>query len=100
MIRRVVGLALLALVLVACGRDDGDDADAALVGLLQDEADWSEQVATCIADRLADEVDREASGAIIRGEGTTDVDTANVYSDTADACDPGSSDATTDVTAG
>ena len=88
MSRLVVGAAVLALVLTGCGGDDGGSGDEDLVRLLQDEADQPEAVAACIADRLADDdqVDRDALDAIIRGEGTTDTDTANAYCDAAEAC--------------
>jgi hypothetical protein len=79
-----------ALLLAACGDDGGGGggADQELVDLLQDEARQPEAIATCVAERLGDDerVDRDELESIIRGEGTTDTDTANAYGDAAIEC--------------
>jgi hypothetical protein len=86
--RWVVGFAVAAVVLVGCGDDGGEgDADAELVELLREEAGQPEAIATCIAGRLEDaDVDRDELVSIIRGEGSTDIDTSNAYGDAAFAC--------------
>lgn len=94
--RLVVVLVLPALLLVAGCGDDGDgggdggagSTDPALVELLQDEAGQPEVIATCVAERVtADErVDPDELEAIVRGEGSADVDTAAAYGDAAFRC--------------
>jgi hypothetical protein len=88
-----VALVVVALVALAgCGGDDGGDGggagDPELVDLLRDETGQTEAIASCIADRVAEdpEVDRGELEAIIRGEGTTDTDTAEAYGDAALGC--------------
>lgn len=85
-----VAAALGGLVLAGCGGDDGggSSADPELVDLLQQETGQTEAIATCIAEKLDgdDTVDPEELEAIIRGEGTEDIDTANAYGDAALAC--------------
>jgi hypothetical protein len=84
----LVAVGVAALVLTGCGDDGGGgDGDADLVRLLQDEGRQPEAVATCVADRLADEdVDRDELEAIIRGDGSTDTGAANAYGDATLAC--------------
>jgi hypothetical protein len=86
--RAVVG-GLLALVLVACG-DDGGEADADLVDLLEDEGGQREDVAECVAERVAedDRVDPDELESIIRGEGSTDTETADAFAEASAACAP------------
>jgi hypothetical protein len=75
----VVVVGLLALVLAGCGDDGGGDAE--LERLLEDEAGQSASTAECIAEELDgnDDVDQDELEAIIRGEGSTDLDTADAY---------------------
>ncbi len=79
-------LGALALALTGCGDDGGGDPE--LVRLLQDEAGQTETTAECIAEALDgnDAVDQDELEAIIRGEGTTDVDTADAYAGAAIEC--------------
>ncbi len=86
--RRVVATAaLVAAVLTGCGDDGGAPDETDLVRLLED-GGQPEAVAECVADRLADDadVDPDALESIIRGEGSTDLDTANAYGDATVAC--------------
>ena len=84
----VVVLGAVALLVVGCGDDGGGGAsDEDLVQLLQDEGGQPESVASCVADRLADEdIDRDELEAIITGEGSTDAEAANAYGDATLAC--------------
>ena len=83
----MVALAVAGLALAGCGDDGGGDVDQDLVQLLQDEAGQPEGVATCVADRLAEEdVDQAELEAIVQGEGSVDTGTANAYQDATFAC--------------
>jgi hypothetical protein len=83
----LIVMGAVALLLVGCGDDGGGDGDADLVQLLQDEGGQPEAVASCVADRLADEdVDRDELEAIIAGEGSSDTEAANAYGDATLAC--------------
>lgn len=86
----LAAVALGVVLLAGCGGDDGDGstADPELVDLLQEETGQTEAIATCIAEKLDgdDAVDRAELEAIIRGEGTEDIDTANAYGDAALEC--------------
>jgi hypothetical protein len=91
-----VALGAVLLVLAGCG-DDGEEggADDGLVQLLQDEAGQPEDVATCVAERLAEaDIDENELRSIIEGEGSVDTATANAYQDATFECtlvdaDPG-----------
>ena len=85
--RLLVALVAAALLLTGCGDDGGGDTDADLVQLLQDEGGQPEAIATCVADRLADEdVDGDELEAIISGDGSTDTAAAEAYGDATLAC--------------
>ncbi len=94
--KRLLPVLVLALVVaVGCGGDDGGSgdggsgsADPALVELLQTEGGQPEVIAVCVAERLAadERVDPDELEAIVRGEGSTDVDTATAYGDAAFGC--------------
>jgi hypothetical protein len=75
----------LVLLLAGCGDDGGDDE---LVQLLQQQAGQTEAIARCIAGKLEgdDSVDRDELESIIRGEGSTDTETATAYSTAALEC--------------
>jgi hypothetical protein len=94
-IRVVVSAAVVAAVVTGCG-DDGGGADREVVQLLEDERDLPTPVAECIADRLVDDdqVDLDELEAIVRGEGSTDVVTADAYTAAVDACDQGEDQST------
>ena len=85
----VLVAALLAGVpaLGGCG-DDGATADPELVDLLQERAGQPEDLARCIAEAVDgdDDVDRAELEAIIRGQGSTDVETADAYADAVESC--------------
>jgi hypothetical protein len=87
-VRRALAAALLVTALAAACGDDGGGGDDDLVELLRTEAGQSESVAGCVAERLeGDEaVDRDELEAIVRGEGSGDVETADAYSAAAAAC--------------
>lgn len=87
--RLLAAVAAALLLLAGCGDDGGGGGggDDELVELLQEEGGQPEDVATCVADRLADEdVDRDEVEAIIRGEGSDDVDAAAAFGDATLAC--------------
>ena len=90
MTRRLLAAgALAALLLAGCGDDGGGgSADPELVDLLREETGQSEVVASCIAEKVEadDRVDGDELEAIIRGDGTEDVDTAAAYGDAAFEC--------------
>ena len=86
----MAALGALVLVLAGCGDDGGDGGeggDAGLVELLQEEAGQPEDVASCVAGRLADaDIDEDELASIIRGEGSVDTATANAYQDATFQC--------------
>lgn len=92
--KRLLLVLVVTVVAVGCGGDDGGgdtgsgSADPALVELLTTEAGQPEVIATCVAERLAadERVDPDELEAIVRGEGSTDVDTATAYGDAAFGC--------------
>jgi hypothetical protein len=86
----VAVLVASALLLAGCGGDGGGEGstDPELVDLLREETGQSEAIASCIAEKVGDDgrVDQDELESIIRGEGTTDTDTAAAYGDAAIEC--------------
>jgi hypothetical protein len=88
-IRQVLLVGVLALGLVACGGDDGggDAGTDGLVQVLRDRLDVAEEQADCIAEQVADaDVDLDEVEAIVRGEGSEDLDAADAYSGATAEC--------------
>ena len=87
--RRAVPLVAVAFALVACSDDGGGGGDDELVDLLRDRGGQTEAVAECTAERLADDdrVDEAELESIIRGEGSTDTETADAFAEATAACE-------------
>jgi hypothetical protein len=84
-VKRAAAAVAFVLLLAGCGDDGGDDE---LVQLLQDDAHQSEAIARCIAGKVDgnDAVDRDELESIIRGDESTDTETATAYSEAALQC--------------